>query len=475
MNLCKIRRRALLLAICAGLASASAARAADRPNVVFLLVDDLGWRDVGCYGSPFCETPNIDRLAAQGVRFTQAYTAGSVCSPTRSSIMTGKYPVRTGVTDYIPGLRPPGMKLLTKPTAQQLALEEVTIGEAFREQGYQTFYAGKWHLGGAGFEPTDQGFDVYEGGAQLGNHGRDPLVGQRISQAAVRFLDERDAGRPCFLFLGYHEPHTPILEYPNHLKRFQDKAAQLPPAGDPVPEHDGLTRPRQDDPAYGSEVAGLDEWVGIVLDAIDQRKLRDDTIVVFFSDNGGLSVLKQPGPTSNSPLRAGKGWLYEGGIRVPLIIRAPGLPQPGRINSTPVISTDLYPTLLELAGLPLKPAQHLDGASLAGLLRGDSPLRPRTLYWHYPHYHGSTWAPGAALRDGDWKLIELQHYGNVELYNLRDDLGERRDLSAKMPDKTAELLARLRAWRKETGAAIPQPNPDAGVAEPSKNRQRQPR
>jgi arylsulfatase A-like enzyme len=256
------------------------------------------------------------------------------------------------------------------------------------------------------------------------------------------------------------------------LKRFQEKAAQLPPGGDPIPEHDGLARRRQDDPAYASEVAGLDEWVGIVLNAPDGRKLADNTIVVFFSDNGGLCVLKQPGPTSNSPLRAGKGWLYEGGVRVPLIVRAPGATRPGSVHPAPVISTDLYPTLLELTGLPLKPTQHLDGVSLAPLLRGGPAPGRQTLYWHYPHYHGSTWAPGSAIRDGQWKLIEFQHYGNVELYNLQDDLGERDDLSRAMPDKAAELLGKLHAWRKETGAAIPQPNPNAASGAPSKESKR---
>jgi arylsulfatase A-like enzyme len=437
------------------LSGVHAAEPAKKPNIVFLLADDLGWKDLSCSGSPFCETPNIDRLAGQGMRFTQAYTAGAVCSPTRGSLMTGKYPVRTGVTDYIPGLNPVGMKLSPPPTKRQLALEEVTVAEALKQGGYQTFYAGKWHLGGKGYEPIDQGFDVYVSDTELGRHGRDPLVGKRISEAAVDFLDKRDRSKPFFAYLGYHEPHTPILEYPNHLKRFQDKAAKLPPGDKPIKEHDGLARARQDDPVYGSEVAGLDEWVGIVLDALEERKLADNTIVIFFSDNGGLCVKAQPGPTSNAPLRAGKGWLYEGGIRVPLVVRAPGRTKPGSTCDTPVISTDGFPTLLELAGLPAMPKHHVDGVSIAPLLRGEPPPHRDALFWHYPHYHGSTWAPGSAIRQGDWKLIEFYHYDKVELYNLRDDIGEQHDLSKRMPEKTAELLAQLHAWQKQTGAVIP--------------------
>lgn len=445
----------VLLASLSVVSTIHAEEPARKPNIVFLLADDLGWKDLSCYGSPFCETPNIDRLAKQGMRFTQAYTAGSVCSPTRGSLMTGKYPVRTGVTDYIPGLNPAGMKLSPPPTRRQLALEEVTIGEALKQGGYQTFYAGKWHLGGKGYEPSDQGFDAYVGDREFGPHGRDPLVGKRISEAAVEFLDKRDSKKPFFAYLSYHEPHIPILEYPNHLKRFQDKAAKLPPGGKPIKEHDGLARVRQDDPAYGSEVAGFDEWVGIVLDALEERKLADNTVVIFFSDNGGLCVKAQPGPTSNAPLRAGKGWLYEGGIRVPLVVRAPGRTKPGSVCYTPVISTDVFPTLLDLAGLSAMPKHHVDGISIASLLRGEPPPDRDTLFWHFPHYHGSTWAPGSAIRQGDWKLIEFYHHDKVELYNLKDDLGEQHDLSKRMPEKTAELLTKLQAWQKQTGAVIP--------------------
>lgn len=439
--------------------------AAERPNIVFILADDLGWSDLGCYGSPFNETPNIDRLASEGLRFSQAYTAGAVCSPTRASIMTGKYPVRTGITDYIPGLKSDGRKLQTQRTKTELALEEITLGEALKEGGYQTFYAGKWHLGSKGFEADAQGFDVYVGDDQLGNFGQDWRVGERLTTAALAFLDKRDAARPFFMYLAYHEPHQPVLEYPNHIERFRAKADKLPSPQGPseISERNGRTRVVQNDPAYGSEIAGLDECVGRVLGKLDQSGLAKNTVVIFFSDNGGLSTKAAAGPTSNQPLRAGKGWLYEGGIRVPLIIRAPGSTKPGTISEMPIISTDFYPTLLALAGLPLRPKQHLDGIDVASILTG-GPVPPRqTFYWHYPHYHGSTWAPGSAIRDGDWKLIEFLEENTVELYDLKHDVGERTNLAAQNPERVKMLQAKLDAWRSKTGASMPKPNAPAGA------------
>jgi arylsulfatase A-like enzyme len=290
----------------------------------------------------------------------------------------------------------------------------------------------------------------------LGNHGRDWQVGERLTESAIKFLDDRDQGRPFFMFLGYHEPHTPILAYPGHIARFREKAAQRPlAANDVVRERDGQTRVVQNDAAYGSEVAGLDEFVGRVFGKLEQTGLAKDTIIVFFSDNGGLSTKADPGPTSNRPLRAGKGWLYEGGIRVPLIVRAPGITKAGTVESAAVISTDFYPTLLELAGLPLRPNQHVDGVSVAGLLHGGPAPAPRTLYWHYPHYHGSTWAPGGALRDGDWKLIEFFDEGSAELYNLGSDLAERENLATRESEKLRSLREKLAAWRAATGAVVP--------------------
>jgi arylsulfatase A-like enzyme len=434
--------------------------AAEKPNFVFLLADDLGYSDLGCYGSSFHETPNIDRLASEGLRFTQAYTAGAVCSPTRSSIMTGKYPVRTGITDYIPGLTSDGRKMHTPRTKTELALDEVTLGEALQGGGYQTFYAGKWHLGGKGHEPDNQGFEIYVGDEQLGNHGQDWRFGERLTDAALEFLTKRDSTRPFLMYLAFHEPHQPILQYPRHIERFRTKAKELSTSFSPKEfvERNGRTRLVQDDPAYGSEVAGLDDWVGRVLSELEETGLAKNTVVVFFSDNGGLSTKAAPGPTSNQPLRAGKGWLYEGGIRVPLIIRGPGVTKPGTTCDVPVISTDLYPTLLTLAGLPLRPAQHVDGVSFAAALNGGVSTAARNFFWHYPHYHGSTWAPGGAIRDGDWKLIEFFEEGASELYNLKDDLGEHNNLATQDPETMKTLQSKLAAWRMSTGAVMPEPN-----------------
>lgn len=453
-----IRPWFLLFALCPSLFAA-------KPNILFILADDLGWRDLGCYGSPFNETPHLDRLAAQGLRFTQAYTAGAVCSPTRGSIQTGKVPPRTGVTDYIPGLSSAGRKLVTKPTNKQLALEELTVAEVLREGGYQTFYAGKWHLGNASFEPQDQGYEVV---IPDDGKNKDWQGGQRLSESANKFLDGHDAKRPFFMFLGYHEPHTPILEYPDYIAKFRDKAAKLSADAMPRRERDGMTRTLQNDAAYASEVAGLDSFVGSVLAKLDQSGLAENTIVIFFSDNGGLSTKAEHGPTSNEPLRAGKGWLYEGGIRVPLIVRAPGLTKAGSTSDTPVWSTDFYPTLLSLAGLAARPQQHRDGLDISSVLRGDSAPAHETLFWHYPHYHGSTWAPGGAMREGDWKLIEFFDEGTAELYDLKADLSEKNNLAASEPERVKAMQAKLAAWRSETGAYIPVASEAPSIEKPKK-------
>ncbi len=449
-----------------------------RPNFVFFLVDDLGWKDLGCYGSTFYDTPNIDRLAASGMRFTDAYAACPVCSPTRASIMTGKYPARLGITDWIPGQRPKNRKLLAPPIHNQLALGEVTIAEALKEAGYRTFFAGKWHLGGEGFFPEQQGFDINKGGHHRGSPPggyyspyknpklKDGPAGEyltdRLTDESIRFLQARGK-EPFLLYLSFYTVHTPIQACKRHLETFKKKAEALPPLKGPdqIKERDGWTKLRQDNPAYASMVHAMDENVGRVLDKLDQLGLTETTVVVFMSDNGGLSTLRRRGyPTSNLPLRAGKGWCYEGGIREPMIIRAPGVTRPGGVCGVPVTSTDFYPTMLELAGLAARPKQHVDGLSLVPLLAGGKTLPRDAIYWHYPHYHGSTWTPGAAVRAGDWKLIEFYDEGTVELYNLSKDIGERRDLARKMPEKKNELLTLLHTWQKRVGAKMPRPNPD---------------
>ena len=448
---------------------------ATSPNIVFILADDLGWADLKCYGSSFHETPYIDQLARDGLKFTSFYTAGSVCSPTRASILTGKYPVRTGITDWIPGQNVTGREFVQLRPQRELAREEFTLAEAFKEAGYQTIYIGKWHLGGKNMQPTDQGFDRYVGDGDDDEQGgrkdaaklkRRLESTEQFTRASIQFLKERDPGKPFLLYLSYHDVHTPIQPMPGLVELYDKKAKALAGETPEKPEHAGHTRMRQDNPAYASMVAAVDQSVGQVRGALEKMGLAGNTIVIFTSDNGGLSTAKKIGPTCNSPLRAGKGWLYEGGIRVPLIVVAPGVTKPGSSVDVPVISNDFYPTLLELASLPSRPRQHLDGVSFAETLRGKSSGEGRPLLWHYPHYHGSTWTPGAAIRDGDWKLVEFFEDDRIELYNLRDDPGEITNLANTMPKKANDLRTRLVTWRAEIGAKMPEKSKDFS---PSKN------
>ena len=434
---------------------------AERPNIVFFLVDDLGWADVGCNGSTFHETPNIDKLAASGLRFTDAYTAASICSPTRASLMTGKHPVRVNITDWIPGMKKKGAALQTPEDQHQLDLDEVTLAEALKPAGYRTFFAGKWHLGGPEFGPDKQGFDVYfdphknpsKGSPSRGGKGR-PHDTKGLTNEALNFMDETAGEKPFFVYLSYYDVHTPIVPEESHLAGYRQKASKLS-AAEPIKEHDGVSRPQQDSPEYASMVSAVDDSVGRVLSRLKTLGVENETIVVFFSDNGGLCTKSKPGPTSNLPLRAGKGWLYEGGIRVPLLIRAPGVTSPGTTCSNAVVSMDLYPTLLDLTGLPLLPEQHADGVSLVSQLKEPEQRIDRLLYWHYPHYHGSTWAPGAAIRDGNWKLIEFYEDDSVELYNFTYDRGEQRNLIKQYKADGDRLRARLHAWQKAMGAKLP--------------------
>ena len=452
-------------------------QAAKQTNFLFFLVDDMGWADIGANGSTFHETPHIDRLAKSGMRFTQGYAAGSVCSPTRASIMTGKHPVRVDITDWIPGQsNRPTNPLLHPEDRHSLPLEEVTLAEALKQHGYQTFFAGKWHLGNEGEWPTDQGFDINIGGHHKGSppggyyapwtnptlkaKRKGEYLTERLTEESAKFLESRDKAKPFLLYLSYYNIHTPIQPYKKRIDHYKSKAEKS--FADPTPfevEHDGKTRTRQDNPALASMVAAVDDSVGALLDKLEELKLDDNTVVIFFSDNGGLSTLGRIGPGCNLPLRAGKGWLYEGGIREPTLIRAPGVTQPGSVSRKPLISMDFFPTMLDLAGLPLQPKLHVDGRSLLSQLKGNDSGQ-RTLHWHYPHYHGSSWKPGASIRDGDWKLIEFYHYNNFELYNLAKDPGERTDLAKRNPRKAAELRAKLSAWQKQMKAKMPMPNPN---------------
>jgi len=449
----KISRRELLAGMGAmgllGLSAFTRGSEVEKPNFVFILMDDLGWMDVSCYGSKFYETPNIDRLASQGMKFTSAYAACPVCSPTRASILTGKYPARLQLTDWIPGHKRENPKLLTPEFYQELPLRETTIAERLKSAGYVSASIGKWHLGREPYYPDKQGFDLNFGGTHQGSQKsyfypygilnitigtEGEYLTDRLTTEAEKFI-EANKDRPFFLYLSHYAVHTPLAGKPEKVEKYKKK---VKPGMD------------QNNPVYAAVIESVDESVGRIMAKLDDLKLADNTVVIFFSDNGGLLDV-----TSNAPLRLGKGHLYEGGTRDPLIVRWPGKVKPGSLCDTPMISTDFFPTMLEMAGIK---GTCPDGVSIMPLLRQKGSIERKTFYWHYPHYHRCT--PGGAIRDGDWKLIEFFEDGHVELYNLKDDLSETTDLAAKMPEKAEELRKKLADWRKSVDASMPTPNPD---------------
>ncbi len=452
----------------------------EKPNVVFILVDDLGWTDLGCYGSTFYDTPNLDKLASQSIRFTNAYAASPVCSPTRAAIMTGKYPARVNITDWIPGMsadRAENSLLDTPEDIHILPLEEITMAEVFKAHGYQTFFAGKWHLGESEeYWPLAQGFDVNKGGNYKGSptfpggkgyyspYGNPTLedgpdgeyLTDRLTDESIHFIES--AGKePFFLFLAYYTVHTPIQGCDAYDDLYFQKSMSLPDSGKMVTrrEHLGSTRVNQSDPKYAAMVRSMDTNVGRVIKKLEEKGILDNTIIVFTSDNGGLTTMRTAGPTSVLPLRAGKGWCYEGGIRVPLLIRFPGIKHAGSECHQPAISMDFYPTLLDLAHMGLPADQHMDGKSLVPYLRDPVRSDDRMLVWHYPHYHGSTWRPGSAIRDNEWKLIEFYEDQAIELYNLKYDPGEKDDLSGELPEKADSLRRDMHQMLHEMGAGYP--------------------
>ncbi len=446
----------IALALACLLAGAAPQEAA-KPNFVLVLIDDLGWADLGCQGSAFFETPNLDRLAAGGMRFTNGYAACPVCSPTRASLMTGKYPPRVGITDWIPGRRDmPSQKLLRPSMKNQLALEERTLAEALKEKGYATAHVGKWHLGGEGFHPDRHGFDVNIAGTHQGSPPggyfafktpsfsikEGEYLDDRLTDEAVRWI-RANKDRPFFLYLAHYTVHIPIQPRKDLLAKFEAKEKKGGP---------------RENAHYAAMVASMDESVGRVVRALEDLGLDRRTVVVFTSDNGGLSVKEGPHTpaTSNVPLRAGKGHLYEGGIRVPWIVSWPGTVKPG-VSRAPVVSPDLFATFLELAGAE---KGSVDGVSLLPLLKGGEADPARALFWHYPHYSNQGGRPGGVVRRGDWKLIEHYEDGRKEIFNLGDDPGETADLAAANPDVVRDLHAKLVEWRSAVGAKMPTPNPD---------------
>ena len=473
-----------------------------KPNFVFILVDDLGWKDLGCYGSEFYETPNIDRLAAQGMRFTDAYAACPVCSPTRASIMSGKYPARIHLTDWIKGRQfqvgdEAINKLIPPEFEHQMALEEVTIAESLKKEKYSTCFIGKWHLGEADkFWPEHQGFDINIGGWKKGapyyrhyDYETDEWTGDsgyvspyknprledgpegeyltdRLADEAIKYIKDKQQN-PFLLYLAFYTVHNPMHGKPEYVAKFKKKAKMMGlDKIDPFNyerawiEKSGRGRYReryvQSHAEYAAMVYSLDENVGRVMDTLSELDLEEDTIVIFMSDNGGLST-SEGTPTSNLPLRAGKGWLYDSGIREPMIIKWPGVIQGGQTCSEPVISTDFYPTMLEMAGMRQMPEQHMDGKSMVALLKGDRTFKRGPIFWHYPHYSNQGGKPGAAVRVGDYKLIEWYETNEIELYNMRTDYFERNNLAHKIPDKANELRELLHKWRDRVGADMPTP------------------
>ncbi len=458
-----MQRRILIIGL--WLASAFPAHAGqERPNVILIVADDLGWADLGCYGSRFHRTPHLDKLAAGGCRFTQAYSASPVCSPTRAALMTGRHPARLHLTDWLPG-RPdlPAQKLARPVIRQELPLEQETLAESLHAAGYATAHVGKWHLGGAGFEPTRQGFDVNIAGDSAGSplsyfapfsrQGRTmpglavapegQYLTDRLTDEAVRFLDA-NRSRPFFLYMPHYAVHIPMKAKEELIAKY--------------PGWDGTPHGRQENLVYAAMLESLDESVGRIVAKVADLGLAGKTLIVFTSDNGGLATLEGPNtpPTINAPLREGKGYLYEGGLRVPLIVRWPDRVAK-RVENSPVWSADLPMTVKALCGLPGPIAG--DGVSLASLLTEARPLASRPLFWHYPHYSNQGGRPGGAVRDGDWKLIEDYQTGRRELFDLGRDVSESTNLAESQPEKVEELAAKLAAWREAIDAQMPTPNP----------------
>jgi arylsulfatase A-like enzyme len=467
----------------------AADRDAAKPNIVFILIDDMGWRDIRALGSDFYETPNVDRLATQGMRFTQAYSAGCVCSPTRASLLTGQYPVRIPITDYIPGARK--AKLLPADYLKALPENTVTVAKALHDAGYFTGYFGKWHLGSAPNLPEKFGFDLNVGGYGAGSPPSyfspyknpklpDGPAGEyltdRLTDEAIKFIDAaKEKKQPFLLYLAHYAVHNPQQAKKEIIAHYQDKLAKMgAPAGEKfIKDHNSQVRQYQDNPVYAANVQSTDENVGRLMKKLEEEKLADNTIFIFTSDNGGLST-SEGSPTSNTPLRCGKGWLYEGGVRVPLIVRWPGVVTAGTTCDVPVTSPDFFPTWLEAAGLPLMPEVHPDGVSFLSLLKGAaSPGKHRPLFWHYPHYGNQGGQSASAVRFGSLKLIQFFEDDHLELYDIAKDEREQHDLAKEMPEKVAELKKRLDEWRTSVNARFPTPNPNwdpnAPPEKPKKN------
>ncbi len=453
-----------MLSVLALLCLSSIGLAAEKPNIIFIFVDDLGWKDIGCYGNSFVETPHIDGLASEGMRFTDFYAAGAVCSPTRCAVQSGQNQARIGITAHIPGHWRPFERVRTPQTAMALPLDTVTVSESLKKAGYKTGYVGKWHLGnGSQYAPNKQGYDfaVEIGGPQrpgsfrtIGNPGAEPKDGQfrtEFEGELCRQFIRENRESPFFLMLSPFHVHIPLSSRSDLVGKYQRKARQL---GVPLPN-----------PIYAAMIEEVDNLVGAVIDEVERQELTDNTMIVFTSDNGGLyrrydyREHADDNVATQAPLRGEKGTLYEGGIRVPLIVKFPGVVKPGQEVSQLSISYDFYPTFVSLASGVLPVNQTIDGIDMSPLLDGTvESIERRSLFWHFPHYHHDR--PASAIRAGDWKLIQyLDGTGDLELYNLKDDLGEEKNLSATHPGRRNDLMSKLKAWQTDTIARLPIPNP----------------
>lgn len=451
--------------------------AVQRPNLILINVDDLGWKDLGCYGSDVYETPNIDQLARNGLKFTNAYSACAVCSPTRAAIMTGRYPARLGVTDWIRARfqggkipkdkkNPSGWvgaknkKVLCPQNALWMELEEVTIAEKLKEDGYATCHIGKWHLGADDWYPEKQGFDENYGGCDYGQPPSyfDPFKNKRLDgiyglpgkkqgqyltdrecDEAVMFI-KKNRQKKFFLNFANYAVHTPIQAKPSLLDKYKTKIQSLDT--------------KQKNEAYATMVESVDQAVGKIITILKEEDIYERTLIIFTSDNGGLL-----GVTNNAPLRSGKGFPYEGGIRVPLIIFWPNFINGGKVIDTPVSSIDFFPTLCSAAGIKNSTDKAVDGLNLLPLFRGENNIKRQSLFWHFPHYRGKI-NPYSIIRNGDWKLIKRYDGKPFELFNLKNDLSEKNDLSQDMPEKVKELNEEIMIWLLKTNAKVPRANPD---------------
>ena len=457
-------------------------------NVVFILIDDMGWTDAAPFGSTFYETPYLERLASESMRFTNGYAACPVCSPTRASILTGKYPARLRQTDWIPGRSDrDDQKLLQVEDLNYLDLEHETLADILKESGYTTAHIGKWHLGiGDEYFPENRGFDINIAGNERGSppnyfypyrrtFGSDnsqvyqltdlvadgeegEYLTDRLGEEAALFI-ENHKNEPFFLHFSQYAVHTPLQSRPDLVEKYETRYTPYTDSSDFSYEGNRPVRVEHNHPTYAGMVESMDTSVGRILQALDDHGIADRTIVIFFSDNGGLST-SEGWPTANVPLRTGKGWLYEGGIRVPMLIKWPGVSDVERTCDVPVSSVDFVPTILDMLGLSENLPEQVDGTSITPLLQGEESLDRSVLYWHYPHYSNQGSGPGGALRSGHLKLIENYEDGSVELYDLNADLSEQNNLAATMPQIADSLQQKLADWRASLNAQMPTGNPN---------------